>query len=106
MRDTTRESALVRAVLDYLTLRGVCHWRNNSGALKVGNRLVRFGTPGSADILAVLAGGRLLAIECKRRGQSLRQAQRAWLAAVEQAGGIACVARSLDDVMAVVEGER
>lgn len=66
----TPEGAVVRSCLDYLAVRGIMAWRNNSGAThterKDGSRgFVRFGRVGSADILGVLPGGRFLAVECK-----------------------------------------
>jgi hypothetical protein len=96
------ETQLVRACLDLLHLHRIPAWRNNSGAWKVGNRFVRFGEKGSADILGVLPGGRLLACECKLPGKLPTEAQSAWLERVRQAGALACVVTSvkeLEDVL-------
>src|SRR5258708_6451254 len=59
------EAALVKAVLGYLrVVRRWPAWRNQTGALRVGRRLVRFGEVGSADVLGLIPpGGRLLAVE-------------------------------------------
>lgn len=44
------ERDILRQCLDYLSLcPGVFVWRNNTGALNVGKRFVRFGTVGSSD---------------------------------------------------------
>jgi hypothetical protein len=40
-------------------------WRNNTGCAWVGDRPLRYGLPGSADILGLLPNGRFLAVECK-----------------------------------------
>lgn len=90
------ETALVKACLQLLALRGIPSWRNNSGALAVGKRFVRFGHPGSSDILGILApGGRLLAVECKTATGRLSPAQRAFLDNVTRAGGLALVVRDV-----------
>src|SRR5262245_43864337 len=93
-----RESGLTRAVLQYLTLRGIVCWRNNTGALKVQNRFARFGAPGAADVLGLLPGGRLLAVEVKRPGGKTTGLQRAWLDMVGRAGALALVVISVDDL--------
>jgi hypothetical protein len=99
-----RESDLVRQCLDYLRLRRVPCWRQNVGAARYTNaagraRLVRYGTPGAADVLGVLPpGGRLLAVECKRDGNPPTDAQRAFLRCVAEAGGLAVVAHGVEDL--------
>ena len=90
------ETAIVKACLQLLHVRGVAAWRNNSGALPVGKRFVRFGTPGSSDILGLLApSGRLLAVECKTATGRLSEAQRTFLGIVTAAGGLALVVRDV-----------
>ena len=91
------ENALQRACLEFLHLRGIMAWRNNSGAYKVGKRYIRFGTQGSGDIFAIVRG-RFLSIECKvGRGKETAD-QKLWAAQVVDAGGVAIVARTVDDV--------
>jgi hypothetical protein len=113
-----RETDLVKAVLQYLALRGGVAWRANTGAFafpaKGGRRrFVRFGPPGQADVLGVLAPtGRLLAcencarrgvflaVECKMPGRKLTAQQSSFLEMVRNAGGVAlCVTsvRELED---------
>jgi len=52
------EAQVQKAVLEYLWIRGIFCWRNNTGATRVGNsrRFVHFGFPGSSDILGELPG--------------------------------------------------
>lgn len=99
-KPTTPESAVLSGCLKLLALRQVPAWRNNVGGFKVGNRFVRAGTKGSSDILAVVPfpgphRGRLLCVECKRRGGKPTAEQSAFLDRVRVAGGIGLV---IDDV--------
>jgi hypothetical protein len=72
-------------------------WSNPTGALKTDDRFIRFGLPGSSDILLVKApDGRLVAIEAKVGRDEWRKKQRNFAAAVERAGGIYILARSTD----------
>ena len=102
MTRTKPETALVSQCLNYLQLRGIPSWRNNSGAVKVGKQLVRFGQVGSPDILGILPFGRLLAIECKVGRNKLSPAQEDWLERARVAGARCEVIRSLDELMAIL----
>lgn len=117
-----KEREIQRAILDYLALvPGVSAWRNNTGAMfgeHKGKRwAVRFGAPGISDILgwrtvkdfthqgcchktdaALPRVAHFLAIEVKRPGTYPTPAQAAFLETVKAAGGIAIVARSVEDV--------
>jgi hypothetical protein len=96
-----RETGIVKAVLGYLRfVRRWPAWRNNTGAVRVGRRLIRFGEVGAADILGVLPGGRLLAVECKRPGNRATAAQAAWLAMIAEGGALALVVVSVEDLAA------
>lgn len=90
-------------------------WRNNSGALRdQTGRLVRYGLcPGSSDLVGLstikitpdMVGqtvGVFVAIEVKDKGR-LTEQQRAFLAMVQGAGGIAGCARSIDDARRILE---
>ena len=66
-----------------------------------GGRLVQYGATGQADILCVCRG-RLLAIEVKTAKGRQSLAQVAWQRALEAAGGVYVVARSVDDTVAAV----
>ena len=100
----TKEGEIVKACLDYLTFYGAFVWRNNTGALKdKTNRPVFFGKPGSADIIGVLPGGRFIAVECKTIKGTLSEKQKIFLSSVKDIGGLALVARSVDDVIEAVK---
>ena len=95
------ESDVLRTCLAVLSLKGVFHWRNNSGAYEQeGGRFVRYGFKGSSDIIALHPdGGRLWAIEVKRPGGRLSDAQVSFLRSVRMHGGVATVAESPEDVL-------
>lgn len=101
-----RETELVKQCLEYLRLKGVFAWRNNSGMnvseYKGNKRVIRFGQPGAADILGVLGVmslGRALAVECKIWPNKPSQLQANWLNNFTAHGGLAVVVWSLDDLM-------
>lgn len=96
-----REQDIQRAVLQYL--RVIRRWpcvRINSGAVKVGGRLVRFNDlTGVSDVLCVLPGGRMGSLEVKRPGCKPTADQEAWLALVREAGGLALVVTGVQDLI-------
>jgi len=89
-------------------------WRNNVGALRdQRGQLVRYGLcPGSSDLIGLrqvtitpdMVGQTLAvftAIEVKDQGR-LTEQQRAFITMVQQAGGMAGVARSVDDARRIL----
>lgn len=101
------EKDIQAAILQYLRLRNVFAWRNNSGMQLIPNkgggmRAIRIGLPGSADILGIMPDGRFLAIEVKRPGKMPTDEQRAFLGQIEANGGVAVVAHSVDDVISLL----
>jgi hypothetical protein len=115
------ETATVRAILDYLHLRGILAWRQNSRVVMLPGkggkeRPYRMGgVKGMSDVIGcvpheilipptarIVNGpqrvGRLLAIEVKSAEGKPTPEQLAFLQAVVRAGGIAFVARSVKDV--------
>jgi hypothetical protein len=91
-------------------------WRNNSGALvDQQGRLVRFGLcKGSSDLIGLrtleittdLVGQRLaqfVALEIKTTRGLVSPEQRAFLALVEQLGGVAAICRSVEAAEQVLE---
>lgn len=81
-------------------------WRNNTGVLKDSRGVpVRFGLAvGSADLVGIVGPyGRFLAIECKAPDGRLTPEQTAWLQTVRDFGGIAEVARSVDDAHRILQ---
>ena len=101
MSRKTPESLVLDGCLHYLRVRGVYHWRNSVGAVRLASgQFVRFGGKvGSSDILAVLPpNGRILCIECKAPAGRLSSDQVAFLEHIRSLGGLAIVARSFQDI--------
>lgn len=94
----SKETDLVRACLAFLEVRGIYAWRNNSGAVKTDNRFIRYGKVGSCDILGILDDGRFLGIECKVGKRKTTMPQEEFMYAICSRGGVAFVARTIDDV--------
>ena len=91
------ESEVLKQCLEYLKMRNIFAWRNNSGAVKNGK--LRYGMPGSSDILGILPNGQFLAIECKReKGGILSDKQVEFLSRIKENGGVALVVHSLNDL--------
>lgn len=84
-------------------------WRQNSGTFtkQYGNKThyIRANTAkGMSDIMGILKDGRTLAIECKSAKGAVKAHQHEFLNSISEAGGIAFVARSVDDVITKLEG--
>lgn len=79
-------------------------WRQNSGTFvkQYGDRThyIRANTAkGMSDIMGILKDGRTLAIEVKSRTGIVAAHQHEFLNSISAAGGVAFVARSVDDVL-------
>jgi hypothetical protein len=108
------EAQTQAAIIEYLK---VCKavdffWRQNTGAFaaetvdsrgKAKRRFVRFGCKGASDIIGWTADGRVLAIEVKSPNGRPTPEQKEFLRRVNRAGGIGILARSVDDVVAVLK---
>lgn len=102
-----KEADVLRAVLTFLSMHPRVAWahRMQSGAGKLvrgkgASQFLRFGWPGASDIVGQLKGtGQFLAVECKRPSGTTTPEQEAFLARVRDSGGVAVVARSVDDVI-------
>lgn len=105
------EAQVMRSILRYLELHPGVAWahRFNVGAAVTKGaggreRLVRFAFRGCPDILGQLVTGRFLAIECKSSTGRVRPDQAAFIDLVNANGGLGLVARSVDEVIAAIEG--
>jgi len=107
------EREVQRAILGYLCARRILAFRMQTGAHVAENkgrqRLIRYGAPGMADVLAfpltaVGAGGVVIEgimplwIECKSAKGQQTPAQLSFQKIVEDNGHAYIVARSIDDV--------
>lgn len=98
------EAAALVEVLTTLRHHPAVAWaeRQNSGAIRVGQRFVRFGWRGCSDVLGQLKDGRLLACEVKAQRGRLRPEQADFLDRVRRFGGVGLVARNAKDVIAAL----
>ena len=103
------EAQTLRAILDYLTLKGVLHIRLNPTKPFTDRRTshlrfapVRQGQAGAPDILLFLPGGRTVGVEVKSATGRQSPAQRLWQVNLEAAGVTYILARGLEDVMEVL----
>lgn len=98
------EKTTQKAILQYLELKKIFHYRNNSGATviptKTGSRFLRFGATGSPDIVCVI-NGQYVGIEVKDIKGKLSEGQKDFKERLEKAGGKYILARSLEDVLAI-----
>ena len=107
---STPEGRVVKACLEYLHVRKIFAWRNSTGAVHTrrangSEGFLRFGCVGSADIIGCLPDGRFLAVECKAEKGKLSEAQRYFLADITKLGGVAVVAKSIEDIAAVLAAD-
>jgi hypothetical protein len=95
-----------RTITDYLTLKRIFWYRNNSGAMvseyKGVKRFMRFGATGSPDIICVFFG-RFVGIEVKTESGKQSEHQKAFAEKLRKAGGEYILARKLEDVRAFFE---
>ncbi|MDR1218977.1 MAG: VRR-NUC domain-containing protein [Treponema sp.] len=95
-----READVLRAVSQWLALKRIPHWRQNSGALKNAHgQLVRFGKKDSADFTGIdPKTGRRLEIECKAPGEKLRESQRQFLDMINRCCGVGVCVHSVEEL--------
>ena len=81
-------------------------WRNNNtGIFNPNTGKYHFnGLKGVSDILGVLEGGRFLAIEVKSARGRISEDQTKFIEDINENGGLAFVAKSLDDVVVNMKG--
>jgi hypothetical protein len=93
-----KESYVQRQILDYLALKGIFHYRKNSGGFMDSNKhFYRFGALGSPDIICVIKG-QFVGIEVKAPKGKLRDSQVEFRKNLEAADGryiLAYVLRAL-----------
>jgi hypothetical protein len=96
-----REGEIQAAILGALAKHPrVAAWRQNTGAARIGNRFVRFGLKGAADICGVIAPtGRALFVEVKAQRGTQSPEQRAFERMVTARGALYVLARDVDTVL-------
>ena len=96
------ETDIQSAILNYLNLAPGKWFRSNTGAVQIGNRFIRFGTPGCPDIIGCIYG-RFVGLEIKTAKGRQNKNQKEFQRQLEEDGkGLYFVVRSVDDVIGVV----
>ena len=100
------EADIMRQIQLAATKLGARLFRNNVGMATTNTgSVIRFGLAvGSADLIGWSATGKFIAIEVKRPYGKPTKEQRRFLDAVVAAGGIAGVARSVEDAVEIIQG--
>lgn len=108
----TPEKQVENSILEYLRMRCIFSWKNQSvGIYDPTKKLFRknknpFVINGTSDIIGILPNGRFLAIEVKTDNTRFSKksyptdSQKFFIANITANGGLAFVARSVDDVKA------
>lgn len=98
------EKYVQQSVIQYLQLKRIFHWRNNTGGVvstyKDRTYFHRYGAIGSPDIF-VIKNGKIFGIECKADNGKQSENQVVWQKDFEQAGGIYLLVKSVDDVIKI-----
>lgn len=104
MKRVIPEKSIENGILRWLNLSGIFAWKNQSvGIFDPVKKIYRrsnnpFHIKGVSDVLGILPDGRLLAIEVKSATGRASPEQIAFIDKINTAGGLAFVARSLDEV--------
>ena len=77
--------------------------RNQSGLFREGERFIRVGSKGKADLTVYLKDGRYAEIEVKSPTGRITEAQFKRVYAIRAAGGLAGIARSVEDAFGIIE---
>lgn len=95
------EKDIQKQILTLLKRHPKVQWvaRFNSGTFQSGDRYIASNSQsGMSDILGMLKGGQLFAIECKTRTGKIMPHQQEFLDLITVGGGLAFIARSVEDV--------
>lgn len=99
------EADIQRSIMLALSAAGCVIWRNNSGVLKNPAGIpIKFGigNPGGSDLIGIAPGGRFIAIEVKTPKGRATPEQIRFIEAVKKHGGIAGIARSVEDAISLI----
>jgi hypothetical protein len=97
---TINESTIQKQIMLALSKAGCLVFRNNTGAVKDGDRFIRYGLcKGGSDIVGLTPSGTFLAVEVKTPKGRATKEQLDFICAINQQGGIAGIARSVEDAL-------
>lgn len=95
------EATVLKDCLNYLNLKNIFAWRQNSGAAKVGKRFIKFTSiNGISDIIGICPDGRFLAVECKRyKGGKVSEEQKKFQEEILKNNGVALIVNSVEELI-------
>lgn len=96
------ERDVLKSIIEYLNIKKILYIRNQTGALVVENRFVKFGSKGSPDIFVFLRGGVCVGIEAKSSTGKQSDDQKIWQQKFEGNGFTYILAKSVEDVAKVI----
>jgi len=96
---TNKEKDVQKAILKALEWLPGFYYRMNTGLASFGNRKVKFGMNGQADITGILPDGKRIEIEVKGPTGTQSPEQEIFQANIEKNNGIYILAYSVDDVL-------
>jgi hypothetical protein len=99
-----KESDLMRSIMLALFGAGCTVWRNNTGCLLDKRGVpVKFGLcVGSSDLIGISPSGKFIAVEIKTTKGRATPEQMRFIEAVREKGGIAGIARSPEEAVALL----
>lgn len=97
------ETQIQRAILDYLALKNIFHYRQNSGALKDGLRFFRCASINGLPDIVLIVKGRYIGIEVKSATGRLSKAQLETHRKIKEAGAEVYIIRSIDALKQLLE---
>jgi hypothetical protein len=99
-----KEMDILRLIMVALSEKGCVVWRNNVGVLKNAAGIpIKFGLcVGSSDVIGISPDGRFLAVEVKTDKGKPSPDQIRFIEAIKRKGGIAGIARSASDAVALL----
>lgn len=106
------EKIIENHVLQFLFKRGIFAWKNQSvGIFDPIRKIYRksnnpFHIKGVSDVLGILPGGRLLAIEVKSKVGRPSPEQILFIDKINKSGGLAFIARSVEEVEERLKNEQ
>ncbi len=104
--ESAEHTALVNEILaTFGSRRDLTLWKNATGAVKLGDRFLRYGLKGSPDIIGIQDGGRFIGIEVKTGQARQTPEQKLFEAMLFRRRGLYILARSVDDVKNALDGD-
>ena len=99
-----KENDVVKSLCNYLSYRHIFFWRQNTAPVFDSTHgrfraMPSFAIRGVPDIIAIIKG-RFVGIEVKRRGGKMSDSQEEFKARCQMAGGLYCLAHSIDEFIA------